>query len=193
MPPSGKIRQSRRAQGNAPTFDLETHLYQITRVNLVVIPGVNTVTALKVISHCGSDMSPWKSAKHFASWLSLCPGNKISGGKRLSGRTRKSSNPAAAALRMAAESLEKGSSFLSVFYRRIKARKGGAKAVTAAAHKLAVIIYNMLKSIFSFNELGDDWYDKNYAERTIKKCLKMLESLEKKATLQPIEEGEATV
>ena len=132
-------------------------------------------------------MSQWKSAKHFASWLSLCPGNKISGGKSMSGRTRKSSNPAAAALRMAAESLERGTSFLSVFFRRIKARKGGAKAVTAAAHKLAVIIYEMLKNKVPFKELGADWYDKNYAERTIKKCKKMLEALGQKLVLEPIE------
>lgn len=93
---------------------------------------------------------------------------------------------------MAAESLERSSSFLGVFFRRIKARKGGAKAVTAAAHKLAVIIYEMLRSKQPFNELGDDWYDKNYAERTIRKCKKMLEDLGQKFILQPIEQSEAS-
>ena len=183
---SGKSRQSRRARKNAPAFDLELYLYQLTGVNLTSIPGINEVSALKVISYCGTDMSKWKSPKHFASWLSLSPGNKVSGVKKLSGRTKKSNNPDAQALRMAAESLGRSANFLSNFYNRLRSRKGGAKAITAAAHKLAVIIYFMLKNKSEFNELGDDWYDKNYKKRTINRCKKMLENLGQKVTIEPI-------
>ena len=89
-------------QGNAPRFDVRTHLYQMTGVDLTRIDGVDAYTALKVISEIGIDMTKWPSAKHFASWLGLSPNNRITGGKVISSKTKPSASRAAAALRLAA-------------------------------------------------------------------------------------------
>src|SRR4051812_44133977 len=86
----------------------------------------------------------WRNARAFASWLGLCPGNKVSGGKILNSRTKPSDNKAAQALRMAAASLYRSNSYLGGFFRRIRARLGTPKAITAVAHKLAKILYTML-------------------------------------------------
>jgi len=90
-------------------------------------------------------MRRWPSEKHFASWLTLAPGTQVSGGKTLSGRTKPSASRAAAALRLAARSLHHSKSALGAFFRRLKTRLGAPKAITATAHKLARLIYRMLK------------------------------------------------
>ena len=90
---------------NAPKFDVRTYLFRICGVDLTAIDGIDTTTALKVIAEVGPDLSRFKSAKHFASWLGLCPGTKISGGKLLSGATKRTANRVAQALKMAAISL----------------------------------------------------------------------------------------
>ena len=97
------------------------------------------------LSEIGFDMTRWKDSKQFSSWLGLCPGNKVSGGKNLSGKTKPSSNRAAVTLRMAASTLYRSPTALGAYLRRLKARKGPMKAITATAHKLAKIIYNMLR------------------------------------------------
>ena len=94
--PAGNGR--RRSQGNAPSFDIRTHLYRMTGVDLTRIDGIDGFTALKVISEIGADMTKWPSAKHFASWLGLSPDNRITGGKVMSSKTKPSANRAAAAL-----------------------------------------------------------------------------------------------
>jgi transposase len=129
----------------APTFDVRTHLYRLTGVDLTRIDGIDAPTALKVVAETGLDMSRWPSDKHFASWLTLAPGTKVSGGKTLSGRTKPSASRAAAALRLAARSLHHSKSALGAFFRRLKTRLGAPKAITATAHKLARLIYRMLK------------------------------------------------
>ena len=113
-------------------------------VDLTQIHGLGPYLALKLISECGTDLSAWPSAKHFTSWLSLAPGNKISGGKILSSRTRPSGNRAAALLRLAATTVGRTETALGAFYRRLSARIGKAKAVTATARKIAVLFYNQL-------------------------------------------------
>ena len=92
----------RRSKGNAPRFDVWTHLYRMTGVDLTQIDGVDAYTALKVVSEIGTDMTKWTSAKHFASWLGLSPNNRITGGRVISSKTKPSANRAAAALRLAA-------------------------------------------------------------------------------------------
>ena len=92
----------KRNQKNAPRFDVQSHLYRMTGVDLTRIDGVDGFTALKVISEIGTDMTKWPSAKHFASWLGLSPHNRITGGRVISSKTKASANRAAAALRLAA-------------------------------------------------------------------------------------------
>jgi transposase len=126
-------------------FNLHSALIRMTGVDLTEIEGIQSLTALKIVSEIGTDMSKWPSAKHFASWLCLCPGNKITGGRRLSGRTTPSANRVATALRIAAQSLWRSKSALGAFLRRIAARHGMPKAITATAHRLARMIYSMLR------------------------------------------------
>ena len=136
-PPAAKSGR-RRSKGNAPRFDVWTHLYRMTGVDLTRIDGVDAYTALKVVSEIGTDMTKWTSAKHFASWLGLIPNNRITGGKVISSKTKPSANRAAA-LRLAANALHRSDSALGAFLRRKKAHLGAPKAITATAHKLASI------------------------------------------------------
>ena len=122
---------------------------------------------MKIIAEIGRDMSRWPSAKHFASWLGLCPGNKISGGKILSGKTKRTANRAAQALRLAANTLYRSKTALGAYFRRMRARLGAPKAITAAAHKLAKILYTMLKERASFTEIGQATYEERYKERQL--------------------------
>jgi len=142
-------------------------LHKITGVDLTQIPGIEANTALKLIGEIGRDISRWPSAKHFASWLCLCPGNKISGGRVLSSKTRNSKNRAAAALRMAAQCLERTDTALGAFYRKIKSRKDAPKAITATAHKLAILVYTMLKKGESYVDIGQEAYEKQYEARVL--------------------------
>jgi transposase len=128
-------------------------------------------------SEVGFDMSPWETEKHFTSWLGLCPGTKITGGKRISRKTKRTKNRAAQAFRMAAASLARNRSALGAYYRRIKARKGGIHAVTATAHKLARIFYAMLKNRKQYVELGQQAYEEKYRTRRIASLLKQAKSL----------------
>jgi transposase len=170
-PPAAPLEPSRKArqrQGNAPFFDVRTLLYTLTGVDLTRIDGINALTALKLISEIGVDMTRWPTSKHFASWLGLCPGTKISGGKRLSSRSRPTANRAAVALRLAAQSLAHSHSALGGYYRRMKARLGAPKAITATAHKLARLIYSMLRHGTAYVDAGLHAYEQQYRERVIK-------------------------
>jgi transposase len=162
---------------NAPGFALGAELQRLTGVDLLEVPGINSLSALSLISEIGLDMSRWKTAKQFASWLGLCPGNKVSGGKRISGTTKPSANRAAATLRLAASTLYRSSTALGAYLRRLKARLGPAKAITATAHKIAKIIYNMLRTGTRYKEVGQTYYEEQYRERTIKNLKKKAEML----------------
>ena len=162
---------------NAPSFDLSGHLLRLSGVDLLQVPGINSLSALALISEIGLDMSRWKNAKQFASWLGLCPGNKVSGGKRISGKSKPCANRAAAILRMAAYSLNRSSTALGGFLRRLKIRLGPAKAITATAHKLAKIIYTMLRDGISYLEVGQGYYEAQYRERMIRNLQRKAETL----------------
>jgi transposase len=157
-----------KPRGNEPHFDLRLSLYQLAGVDLTLIPGINTLTAQTILSEIGLDMSRWPSAKHFSSWLSVCPYNDITGGKVTRSGTKKSQNRAAKALRMAAHSLSRTDSYLGAFYRRIKARSDAPTAVTATAHKIARTIYSMLKNHTEYIDPGADFYEQQYRHRAIK-------------------------
>jgi transposase len=146
-------------------FDLRYELIKMTGVDLTEIPGIGASTALTVISEIGLDMTRWKSAKHFASWLGLCPGNKVSGGKRLSGKSKPCANRVAIALRVAANTLYNSNCAFGAFLRRMKMRLGSPKAITALAHKLAKLIYIMLKYGCDYVEKGVEFYEEMYKQR----------------------------
>jgi hypothetical protein len=112
-------------------------------------------------------MKKWPTAKHFTSWLTLAPGNKISGGRVLSSKTRRSSNRAAALLRIAAVNIGKTQTALGAFYRRLSARTGKAKAVTATARKLAVLFYRALRFGLAYADPGAGYYEERYKRRVI--------------------------
>jgi len=152
---------------NAPKFDVRTYLFRICGVDLTAIDGIDTTTALKVIAEVGPDLSRFKSAKHFASWLGLCPGTKISGGKLLSGTTKRTANRVAQALKMAAISLRASQSALGAYFRRMCARLDKGKAVTAAAHKLARLIYAMLTKGAAYVDQGQHYYEERYRQRVL--------------------------
>ena len=161
----------------SPGFNLGAELHRLTGVDLLAIPGINNVTAMQLIGEIGLDMTCWKDAKQFASWLGLCPGNKVSGGKRLSGKTKPSNNRAAATLRLAASTLYRSPTALGAYLRRLKSRKGPMKAITATAHKLAKIIYNMLRYGVAYMEAGQAYYEEQYRERKIRNMKRMAAEL----------------
>lgn len=156
-----------RHPGNSPRFDVRTHLYRMTGVDLTAIDGVDSYTALKIVSEVGLDMSRWPTVKHFASWLGLSPNNRVSGGRVMSSRTKPSANRVAAALRLAAYALHRSDSALGAFLRRKKAQLGAPKAITATAHKLARIVYSMLRYGQRYIDAGAEYYEKQYRQRAV--------------------------
>jgi len=164
LPPRGRGRKPSR---NQLRFEARAQVHRITGVDLTKIDGIDEHVALKLLSEIGTDMSRWPTVKHFTSWLGLCPGNKRSGGKTLSGRTKPCANRAAAALRLAANTLYRSKTALGAFLRRMKSRLGAPKAITAAAHKLARMIYNALKYGSNYVDPGQDWYERQYRDRVL--------------------------
>lgn len=162
-----KARKSKKTK-NVSLADLKHRLIQMTGVDLTAIPGIDCNSALQIISNIGMDMSPWKTQKHFASWLGVSPMNKISGGKRLSSKTKRSNNSVTKALRMAAYSLHRSETAMGAYYRRMRTRLGAPKAITATARKISGIIYNMLKNKVEFVELGYKYYEKSHQDRIVK-------------------------
>jgi transposase len=146
-----KVRR-KRLFSNEPKFDLRSHLHRIFGVDLTAIPGISVLTAHTILAEIGPDISKFRNASAFASWLGLCPHNDISGGKVLSVKTRRVNNRAALALRMAANALFRSQSSLGDFFRRMRAKLGAPAAITAAAHKLARIVFHMLATREAYDE-----------------------------------------
>ena len=167
--PVAELNSSKKKAGkNSPAFNLGNELHRLTGVDLLAVPGINTVSAMQLIGEIGLDMARWNNAKQFASWLGLCPGNKVSGGKQLNGKTKPSNNRAAATLRLAASTLYRSKTALGAYLRRLKVHKGPMKAITATAHKLAKIIYNMLRYGTEYMEAGQTYYEEQYRDRKLK-------------------------
>ncbi len=164
LPPPKK----KRKQKNAPHFDLRTSLYQMVGVDLTQIDGIDVLTVQTIISEIGLDMRAWPTVKHFTSWLGLAPNNKITGGKIISSQTKKVKSRAHQAFRMSAQSLARSDSALGAFYRRIRAKHGALQANVATAHKLARIVYSMLKNGEAYQDPGSDYYEEQYRQRAIK-------------------------
>lgn len=142
--PLSKPKDHPKPRRNEPGFDLRSQLYRIFGVDLTEVPGVSSLTAHALLTEVGPDLRRFPNAAAFASWLGLCPDNRISGGRVLSVVTRKVKNRLTMALRMAAQSLHRSQSFLGQYFRRMRVRLGPPAAITAAAHKLARILYHLI-------------------------------------------------
>jgi len=163
-----KLSKSRRRSENEPHFDLKKQLYRVTGVDLTAIDGIQSHVAETIISELGCDVSAFPTEKHFSSWLGLCPHNCITGGKIRSRKTRKVQNRIADALRLAAQCLHSSKSALGAYFRRVKGRAGAPKAITATAHKLACLVYRMLRYGMEYVDQGQEAYEKQYQERVFK-------------------------
>ena len=161
-----KAKRRGRAK-NAPKFDVREHLFKMCAVDVTRIDGIDVSTALSIISETGTDLSRFASDKHFASWLGLCPGTRISGGKVLGSGTKHSVNRATQAFKQAAAALRTSQSALGAYFRRLCARMDKAKAVTAAAHKLARLFYALLTKGQEYVDQGQLYYEERYRQRVI--------------------------
>lgn len=155
LPQQTKSTRYRRGR-NDPSFDLRKELYRIAGVDLTDIPGVSSITAQVILTEIGPDLSRFRNASAFASWLGLCPEKCVSGGKVLSCKTRKVAHRVATALRLGAHSLSRAKGYFGDFFRRMRSKLGTAQAITATAHKIARVLYHVLltrqpysKSVFS--------------------------------------------
>jgi len=166
LPPS---KRTKRGKGrHEPHFDLRRDLYQMAGVDLTQIDGLDILTIQEILTHTGTDMSPWPTMKHFTSWLSLCPLNDITGGKIIRSATKKNQNRAAAAFRMGAFSLMHSQSALGAYCRHMIAKLGKPQGITATAHKLARIFYSMLKNSTEYRAQDPEEYDQQVRNRAIK-------------------------
>jgi transposase len=152
---------------NAPRFDLGSELKRITGVDLTRIDGIDVMVAQTLLSEVGMDMSRWNTEAHFSSWLGLCPDNRISGDKLLGKGTRRVVNRAATALRLAARNLIRSRSYLGAQYRRLRTKLGAPKAITAMAHRLARLVYRMLKYGQRYVDKGTEYYESRYRQQQI--------------------------
>jgi transposase len=170
-------RTKPQSHGKEPRFDIRGYLYSLTGTDLSQIDGIGPYQALRLISEIGTDMQRWPTEQHFTAWLTLAPQNKISGGRLLSSRTPASANRAAAMLRMAAMSLARTQTALGAFYRRLAARIGKAKAITATARKVAILVYRTLKGEIQYKDPGPDAYNARQRNRLVRGLRKRAQAL----------------
>ncbi|CAE6865351.1 hypothetical protein R75465_07914 [Paraburkholderia aspalathi] len=157
----------KRRTRNTPQFDARTALARWAGVDLTRINGLAVTTVMTILSEIGPDLSRFANVKHFCSWFGLCPGTRVSGGKVLSARTRRSTNRVRQALKLAAMSLSRNDSALGAFYRRLCSRMDKPRANTAVAHKLARMVYFMLTRGEAFVDQGQQHYEEQQRQRSI--------------------------
>jgi transposase len=172
--PVVKVVKAKKNQFDSP---IATYLTEIASVDLTKIPGISEVTALEFLSEVGVDMSKWKSSKHFAAWLNVCPNTKITGGKIISSKMMKKDNKAGQCLRQAASCLSANKSPMGDYYRTMRSRLGGKGAVVATAHKMARIIYNMIINKTEYNQQMVIGNQEKVKQDKIKKLEKALDRL----------------
>jgi len=165
LPPLPAKPRVRGKKPHDPKFDVRTALYYVTGVDLTAIEGIDEIHALTLISELGTDMTKWPTVKQFASWLGLCPQFQKTGGKVKSSRTRLGKNRAATALRLAAWGLMRSKSYLGAYLRRQRSRLGAPKAITATAHKLARILYNLLRYGLAYTKRDEQAYAEQVRDR----------------------------
>ena len=153
---------------NAAKFDLRAALLHWSGVDLTAVPGIDVTTALKVLGELGPTLQRFETAKRFCSWLGLCPGTRITGGKRISGQTKRLPNRISRAFKQAAQGLARSHCAMGAYYRRLALRMGSAKAITAVAHKLARVVYAMLTGQADYVEKKQDAQEQRYRLKAIK-------------------------
>lgn len=174
-----------RRKGNQPDFDLRTRLYLMSGVDLTAVDGIDVLLAQDIIAEIGTDMTKWKTAKHFASWLGLSPNNRSSAGKIKSRHTKRTKSRANNAFRLAAQSVSRSQSSTGAFFRRVKAKHGAPVAITATAHKIARIVYHMLKHQSPYLDSGATAYNQQQRQRSLHRLQRQAQKLG--MTLTPLE------
>lgn len=174
IPPPRRIEHVRK---NVLTFEARELFYELLGQDLTQIDGISTGTIATFIAEVGTSVDAFETTKKFTSWLRLSPGSNTSGGKNKSGKNRSTTNRLATALRVSAQTLERSKSAMGTFYRRLRARIGPQKAITAAAHKLARMIYFTLKEQRPYVDPGPDYYLQKNQDRIIKQMEKRARQL----------------
>ena len=176
-PPRTKPQQPKRKNQHQFTGDARTLLYECFGTDLTELTGIETTNGLELYTEVGADMSSWATDQHFTSWLGLSPNAQSSGGKMKSSQTRKVTSRAAQIFRMAAKAASRSKTYIGAFYRRMKARLGAPKAMTATARKIAVIFYHMVKDRQPYRDLGEDYYVKQNQDRALKRLQRQAKQL----------------
>ena len=187
-PMPAPAKRNKKPKGNAPHFDLRSHLYRVSGVDFTQINGLDAVSVHTILTEVGLDPTAFPTEKNFCSWLGLSPNNRITGGKIKSSKTKKVVNRAATAFRMAAQSLTRSSSALGAYYRRMSARLGAPEAITATAHKLARIFYHIWKNGGIYHDPGSLYYEQKYKQRVINNMIKKAKQLGFQITIEPLNE-----
>jgi len=172
-----KPRRIEHVRKNVLTFDARELFFELLGQDLTQIDGISTGTIATFIAEAGTSVDSFATDKNFTAWLRLCPGSNTSGGKNKSGKNRSTTNRLATALRVAAQTLERSRSALGAFYRRKKAHLGPEKAITAAAHKLARMIYYTLKEQRPYVDPGSNYYDQKHREKVLRQMEKRAKQL----------------
>ena len=166
--PAGRAASRDKVAGK----DMRVELHRWTGADLTAVEGIGVLTAEVILSEIGTDMNRWRTEKHFTSWLGLCPDHRISGGKVLSRHTRHVVNRVADALRMAAMTLQHSQTAVGAFYRRMRGKLGAASAITATAHKLARLVYRLLKHGEAYVRQGLELYEQKHRQRQLQNLRK---------------------
>jgi transposase len=167
-----KPRRIEHVRKNVLNFDARSLFFELLGQDLTQIDGIGTGVVSTFLAEVGTNVDAFDTEKNFTSWLRACPGSTTSGGKNKSGKNRRTTNRLMTALRIAAQTLAKSKSALGAFYRRKRAQLGHEKAITAAAHKLARMIYFTLKFQRPYVDPGPDHYTERYRQQMLKTMAK---------------------
>jgi transposase len=149
------------------------------------IPGFSDVSAAATVAEIGAGMEQFADAGHLASWAGLCPGNNESAGKHYSGKTRGGNIWLKRILcQVAWAASHTRNTYFTALFRRIAAKRGKKRAILAVAHSILVTIHALLKNQQTYQDLGTDYFDKKNAEGLKRYCLRKLEALGHKVTLE---------
>ena len=162
---------------NAPPPETRAHYARLLGVDLVAVMGLSASSVQTIISEIGTNMERFPTVKHFGAWLGLAPRNDISGGKVLRSRTMKVVNRATQAFRQAAQSVARSDSALGAYYRAMRARKGPQQATVATAHKIARIVYHLLKYGEVYEAESADAYEQKRQERELRQLSRRAQKL----------------
>lgn len=166
---NGKYRSARKPKKNSVFFDIRSVLWKKSGIDLTSLPGIEDMTALTIFSELGGcNVDSWESEKEFCSWLKLCPGNNVSGGKQRKSKHRPSVNPISQSLRMSSVASKSSKTGIGAFIRRICSRTDKPKGIKAGAHKLARTLYQMCKHGMTYVEKGEAYNERKYEKRVMK-------------------------